>query len=256
MALPSLSSPLSSPLVRDTLLGFWISLDSRQRGARVPRTIIKRHANRAVLHDFSAPKILAFSSLLSPPLVSSVLWPTPLATATTGSTSTAIPERITRSMGHGRRPRRCQTRTRVQFATGTVRPTRSIYVCTGTRAGEITTRAVRRWTPATRTLVSRASTKAILKLRCVAFQRARPFYFLNYWMALISPAAGSWRPVWAHLGLILACFGSFWLILAHFGSFILAHFDVHRGVLFAAALPRRRQPRFRTRPRRPVPRRR
>ena len=41
--------------MRDNSLGFGISLDSsRHRGARVPRTDIKRHANRAVLHNFSA----------------------------------------------------------------------------------------------------------------------------------------------------------------------------------------------------------
>ena len=137
---------LPTPLMRGTSLGFWISLDSRHHGARVPRTDIRRHANRAVLHDFSAGEILALPSLLSPPLVPSVvLWPTPLATATTGSPPTAIPERITRSMSNGRRPRWRQTRTQVHFfATGTVRPTRSIYACTGTRAGEITTRAVGR----------------------------------------------------------------------------------------------------------------
>ena len=38
--------------------------------------------------------------------------------------------------------------------------------------GEITTRAVGCWMPRTRTLVSRACAYGILKLRCVAFQRA------------------------------------------------------------------------------------
>ena len=52
MALPSLSSPLSPPLMRVASLGFHIWLDGRHRGARVPRTDIKRHANRAVFRDF------------------------------------------------------------------------------------------------------------------------------------------------------------------------------------------------------------
>ena len=52
MALPSLSSPLSPPLMRVASLGFRIWLDGRHRGARVPRTDIKRHANRAVFRDF------------------------------------------------------------------------------------------------------------------------------------------------------------------------------------------------------------
>ena len=56
-SLPSLSSPLSPPLMRLASLGFWIRLDGRHRGARVPRTDIKRHANRAVFHDFLGGEI-------------------------------------------------------------------------------------------------------------------------------------------------------------------------------------------------------
>ena len=48
----SLVAPVDAADARGTSLGFWISLGSRHRGARVPRTDIKRHANRAVLHDF------------------------------------------------------------------------------------------------------------------------------------------------------------------------------------------------------------
>ena len=52
LALPSLSSPLSPPLMRVSSLGFHIWLDGRHRGARVPRTDIKHHTNRAVFRDF------------------------------------------------------------------------------------------------------------------------------------------------------------------------------------------------------------
>ena len=52
LALPSLSSPLSPPLMRAASRGFHIWLDGRHRGSRVPRTDIKRHANRAVFRDF------------------------------------------------------------------------------------------------------------------------------------------------------------------------------------------------------------
>ena len=38
--------------MRVASLGFRIWLDGRHRGARVPRTDIKRHANRAVFRDF------------------------------------------------------------------------------------------------------------------------------------------------------------------------------------------------------------
>ena len=52
LVLPSLSSPLSPPLVRVASPEPWIWLDDRHRGARVPRADIKRHADRAVSHDF------------------------------------------------------------------------------------------------------------------------------------------------------------------------------------------------------------
>ena len=104
LALPSLSSPLSTPRMRGTSLGFWISLDSRHRGARVPRTDIKRHANRAVLHDFSAAAIfgvvvslIAAAGVISTGLITKRPEKSPRLTArgTQG----------TRPMGHGRRPR-------------------------------------------------------------------------------------------------------------------------------------------------------
>ena len=180
MALPSLSPPLSPPpLMRVASLGFWIWLGGRHRGARVPRTDIKRHVNLAMFHAFLGSEF--FGVVVSLIAAKKMPWQFHCAPPYSTGLITKRPEKSPRLTARGTQgnPARPSTpapppslhdrhRQRQLYR----RHRRIIYACTGTRVSEIIKRADGRQQLGLWSLVSRASTKAILKLRCAAFQRA------------------------------------------------------------------------------------
>ena len=179
MALPSLSSLLSPPLMRVASLGFWIWLGGRHRGARVPRTDIKRHVNLAMFHAFLGSEF--FGVVVSLIAAKKMPWQFHCAPPYSTGLITKRPEKSPRLTARGTQgnPARPSTpapppslhdrhRQRQLYR----RHRRIIYACTGTRVSEIIRRADGRQQLGLWSLVSRASTKAILKLKCAAFQRA------------------------------------------------------------------------------------